>query len=89
MKIGSEVKIKGIDVTAKVVQIGTHGLLMLRSDDLHAFDRNVYSPWEVEEIEREKTMSKLYEISERYKNIQVLLDNPELPNGEIKKLLII
>lgn len=52
MKIGSEVKIKGIDVTAKVVQIGTHGLLMLRSDDLHAFDRNVYSPWEVEEIER-------------------------------------
>jgi vacuolar-type H+-ATPase subunit I/STV1 len=32
-------------------------------------------------------MSKLYEISERYKNIQVLLDNPELPNGEIKKAL--
>lgn len=32
-------------------------------------------------------MSKLYEISERYKNIQVLLDNPELPNKEIKKAL--
>ncbi|BAH07965.1 siphovirus Gp157 family protein [Clostridium kluyveri] len=32
-------------------------------------------------------MSKLYEISERYKNIQVLLDNPELPNEEIKKAL--
>ncbi|OAA84457.1 siphovirus Gp157 family protein [Clostridium coskatii] len=32
-------------------------------------------------------MSKLYEISERYKNIQVLLDNPELPDGEIKKAL--
>lgn len=50
MELGSKVKIKGIDVTAKVVQIGIHGLLMLHSDDLHAFDRTVYGPWEVEEL---------------------------------------
>lgn len=30
-------------------------------------------------------MSKLYEISDRYRNIQELLDNPEFPNEEIKK----
>ncbi|MCH3962959.1 MAG: siphovirus Gp157 family protein [Clostridium sp.] len=32
-------------------------------------------------------MSKLYEISERYRNIQELLDNPELHDEDIKKAL--
>ena len=32
-------------------------------------------------------MSKLYEISDRYKNIQELLDNPDLPEADILQAL--
>ena len=54
MELGSTVKIKGTDIIAVVTQIGEHGLLMLDSDSLHAFDRSVYAPWEVEEMKEEE-----------------------------------
>lgn len=50
MELGSKVKIKDTSIIAIVTQIGRRGLLMLSSKDLHAFDRNVYGTWEVEEV---------------------------------------
>ncbi|MBV4447961.1 hypothetical protein KM799_15325 [Clostridium tyrobutyricum] len=53
MKIKSKVKIKDTDITAKVIQIGQHGLCLLSSDEFGVFDRTVYGPWELEEIKEE------------------------------------
>ena len=53
MRIKEEVKIKGTDIEAIIIQIGPKGLCMLSSKDFGAFDRTVYGSWELEKIEEE------------------------------------
>lgn len=52
MKIGDIVRIKNTDIIGKIIAIGKHGLILISSDNLRAFDRTVYYPEELEEFEK-------------------------------------
>lgn len=50
MDIGNIVKVRNTDIVGKIVAVGPKGLIKISSENLCAFDRNVYSPEELEEV---------------------------------------